>query len=189
MDGFVATKLDEFARGKISRRRLIETLTLTATAAYAAAPAQAQGSGLKMAAVNHVSYVCPNFRQAGEWYSKVFNIETSYVRDTELALTFGKMGEQPLGVTAKDVPVPFLLCRTRSGPPNPRNAGRPAPEAVIDHVAYTVADFNRDRAKAELTAMGLKNVRDGGPNSVHLDDPFGYDVQITGLESHALSGG
>ena len=31
MEGFVATKLDEFDRGKISRRRLIETLTLAAT--------------------------------------------------------------------------------------------------------------------------------------------------------------
>jgi len=188
MDGFVASKLDEFDQGKISRRRLIETLTLAATTAYAAAPAQAQGAKLKMAAINHVSYTCPNFKQAGEWYSKLFNLDTTYVRDTELALTFGKMGEQPLGVTAKDVPVLFLLCRTRAGG-NPRYAGRPAPEAVIDHVAYTVADFNRDRVKAELTAMGLKNVRDGGPRSLHVDDPFGYDVQITGLESHALSEG
>jgi hypothetical protein len=32
-------------------------------------------------------------------------------------------------------------------------------------------------------------VRDGGPNSVHLDDPFDYDVQITGLSATALSGG
>jgi catechol 2,3-dioxygenase-like lactoylglutathione lyase family enzyme len=188
MDGFVASKLDEFDQGKISRRRLIETLTLAATTAYAAAPARAQTPKLKVAAVNHVSYTCPNFKQAGEWYAKVFNLDTTYVRDTELALTFGKMGEQPLGVTAKDVPLPFLLCRTRSGG-NPRYAGRPPAEAVIDHVAYTVADFNRDRVKAELTAMGLKNVRDGGPRSVHVDDPFGYDVQITGLESHALREG
>ena len=35
MEGFVATKLDEFDRGKISRRHLIETLTLAATSAYA----------------------------------------------------------------------------------------------------------------------------------------------------------
>jgi catechol 2,3-dioxygenase-like lactoylglutathione lyase family enzyme len=188
MDGFVASKLDEFEQGKISRRRLIETLTLAATTAYAATPAQAQAPKLKMAALNHVSYTCPNFKQAGEWYAKVFNLDTTYVRDTELALTYGKMGEQPLGVTAKDVPIPFLLFRTRSGG-NPRYAGRPSAEAVIDHVAYTVADFNRDRVKAELTAMGLKNVRDGGPRSVHVDDPFGHDVQITGLESHALSEG
>ena len=43
MEGFVATKLDDFDRGKISRRRLIETLTLAATTAYATDGAKAQG--------------------------------------------------------------------------------------------------------------------------------------------------
>jgi catechol 2,3-dioxygenase-like lactoylglutathione lyase family enzyme len=191
MEGFVATKLDEFDRGKISRRKLIEMLTFAATTAYAADSATAQGAAppLKVSIVNHISYTCPNFKQAGEWYSKVFNLEHSYDRDTELALTFGQRGEQPMGITAKDVPVTFLLIRTRSGPPNPRTAGRPAPEAVIDHVGYTVADFNRERAKADLTAMGVKNVRDGGLYSLHMDDPFGYDVQISGLENNALTDG
>ena len=63
------------------------------------------------------------------------------------------------------------------------------PQAVIDHVGYTVADFNRERAKADLIAMGVKNVRDGGPYSLHMDDPFGYDVQISGLENNALTDG
>jgi hypothetical protein len=31
MEGFIATKLDEFAKGKISRRALLETLTVAAT--------------------------------------------------------------------------------------------------------------------------------------------------------------
>jgi hypothetical protein len=66
MEGFVATKLDEFDRGKISRRHLIEVLTLAATSAYAAADgARAEGSALKVALVHHISYSCPNFRQAG----------------------------------------------------------------------------------------------------------------------------
>src|SRR4029453_9041734 len=82
MDGFVATKLDEFERGKISRRRLIETLTLAATTAYAAEDASAQKADpkLKIALINHISYTVPNFRQAGDWFSKVFNLEQSYVR-------------------------------------------------------------------------------------------------------------
>ena len=55
MDGFVATKLDDFERGKISRRRLIETLTLAATTAYAADGASAQKADpkLKIALINH----------------------------------------------------------------------------------------------------------------------------------------
>jgi hypothetical protein len=76
MEGFVATKLDEFDRGKISRRHLIEALTFAASSAYAAADgAKAEGSTLKVALVNHISYSCPNFRQAADWYSKVFNLE------------------------------------------------------------------------------------------------------------------
>ena len=66
---------------------------------------------------------------------------------------------------------------------------QPTPQAVIDHIGYTVADFNRDRAKAALTAMGVKNVREAGRYSLHMDDPFGYDVQVSGLEAHALSDG
>jgi len=191
MEGFIATKLDEFDRGKISRRRLIEVLTLAATTTYATDAAKAQGSSpsLKVALVNHISYSCPNFRQAGDWYSKVFNLDQVGLKNTELTLPFGKMGEQPYGVTAKDVPLTFIIARAADRPANPRNAGRPKPEAVIDHIGYTVADFNRDRAKAELIAMGVKNVREAGMHSLHMDDPFGYDVQISGLEVNALTGG
>src|SRR5438093_776720 len=178
MEGFIASKLDEFDRGRISRRRLIEALTLAATTAYASenAKAQAAGSVGKVALVNHISYSCPNFRQAGDWYSKIFNVEQVGLKATELTLPFGKMGEQPYNVTAKDVPLTFIIARALDRPANPRNVGRPAPQAVIDHVGFTVADFNRDRAKAELIALGVKNVRDGGPRSLHMDDPFGYDV-------------
>jgi catechol 2,3-dioxygenase-like lactoylglutathione lyase family enzyme len=188
MEGFVATKLDEFDRGKISRRRLIEALTLAATSAYAGAGgAKAEGSALKVALVNHISYSCPNFRQAADWYSKVFNLEQVGLKDTEVTLPFGKMGEQPYNITAKDVPPTFIIARASDRPQNPRTAARPKPEAVIDHIGYTVADFNRERIKAELVAMGVKNVRDGGPYSLHMDDPFGYDVQISGLENNALT--
>ncbi len=189
MEGFVATKLDEFDRGRISRRRLIETLTLAATSAYTTGGAKAEGSALKVALVNHISYSCPNFRQAGDWYSKVFNLEQVGLKATEVTLPFGKMGEQPYNVTAKDVPLTFMIARSLDRPQNPRTAGRPKPEAVIDHIAYTVADFNRERAKADLIAMGVKNVREGGPYSLHMDDPFGYDVQISGLENNALTDG
>jgi catechol 2,3-dioxygenase-like lactoylglutathione lyase family enzyme len=197
MLGFVATKLDEFEQGKISRRRLIETLTLAATAGAATSRANAaEGApNLKVALVNHISYTCPNFRQAGDWYSKVFNLDQVGLKDTEVTLPFGKKGEQPYNVAAKDVPLTFLIARTRdqSRPPADAaaaaRAARPRPEAVIDHIGFTVANFIREKTKAELIAMGVKNVRDGGLYSLHLDDPFGYDVQISGLENNALTDG
>jgi len=54
-------------------------------------------------------------------------------------------------------------------------------------IAYTVVDFEREKAKAALAAVGVTNVRDSGPNNVHIDDTFGYDVQITGPPATALS--
>ena len=193
MEGFVAHQLDAFTGGKLSRRRLIEMLTLAATTAYATDKAAAQAeSPLKAQLINHISYTCPNFKEAADWYSKVFNLDQVGPTNRDVALPFGKKGDQPYGVTAKDVPLTHLIIRTpnRNAPPPPGGERpRPAPQAVIDHIGYTVADFNRDRAKAALTAMGVKNVREAGRHSLHMDDPFGYDVQVSGLEANALTDG
>ncbi len=191
MFGFAATKLDEFEQGKISRRQLIQTLTAAATATGAATGAQgAQAVGVTPALINHVSYTCPNFKQAADWYSKVFNLEQVGVKDTEITLPFNKMGEQPYGVTAKDVPPTFLLVRTRDANAPAAN-GQPRPKAtcVVNHMAYTVADFEPNRVKAELERLGVKNVRGTGPNALHMDDLFGYDVEICGLANNALTDG
>ena len=193
MQGFVAHKLNEFETGKISRRRLIETLTLAATAVTAADAARAQGADptLKVALVNHISYTCANFREAADWYTKVLNLEQVGPSNRDVALPFGKKGEKPYNVTAEDVPLSHLIIRSRdlNAAPQPGQQPRRRSRAVIDHIAYTVADFNRDRTKAELIAMGVKNVRDGGLYSLHMDDAFGYDVQISGLENNALTDG
>src|SRR5215831_16383009 len=192
MEGFVAHQLNEFEHGKISRRKLIETLTFAATTAYAADRADAaESQGLKAALVNHISYTCPNFRQAADWYSKVFNLDQVGARDKDVALPFGKKGEQPYNVAVKDVPLTHLIIRTRDL--NPPLAAREAPppkvQAVVDHVAYTVADFDREKAKAELKSLGVENFRDGGLYSLHMSDPFGYDVQISGFANNALTDG
>ena len=112
MEGFVAHTLNEFEQGKINRRKLIETLTFAATTAYATGSAGA-AEGLKSALVNHISYTCPNFRQAADWYSKVFNLDQIGARDKDVALPFGKKGDQPYNVAAKDVPLTHLIIRTR----------------------------------------------------------------------------
>jgi len=190
MEGFVAKHVHDYQNGRISRRSLIEILTLAVTTAHAEGSADAaEQSGLDAALVNHVSYTCPDFRRAADWYSMVFNLDQVGITARDVALPFGKKGEKPYGVTADDVPLTHIICRTRpvnasagSGPP------RRAAKAVVDHIAYTVADFDRERAKSQLTAMGAKNLRDGGPFSVYVDDPFGYVVQIGGLDVTAICG-
>jgi catechol 2,3-dioxygenase-like lactoylglutathione lyase family enzyme len=190
MEGFVAHKLHEYATGKLGRRALIETLTLAATTAYASDVKAAEEPGIKLALVNHISYNCPNFRQAADWYSKAFNLDQVGATDRDVALPFGKKGEQPYGVTATDVPLTHLIIRTRDlNAPAPNGAVRPKPQAVIDHICYTIADFNQERVRAELTALGATNVRNAGTNSVYANDPIGYEIQISGLASTALGGG
>jgi len=192
MFGFAATKLNEFEQGKISRRQLIETLTVAATAAGATGTASAAQSqvGVTVAGINHVSYTCPNFKQAADWYSKVFNLDQVGLKDNEVTLPFGKKGEQPYNVTAKDVPLTFIICRTRDLNAPAAN-GQPRPKAtnVVNHMAYTVADFDAERVKAELTALGVQNIRGAGPNALHMNDAFGYDVEINGLANNALTDG
>ena len=187
MEGFVAKHVHDYQAGKISRRRLIEILTLAATA-QAGSAAAAELSGLDVALVNHVSYTCPDFRKAADWYSLVFNLDQVGATDHDVALPFGKKGEKPYGVSADDVPLTHIICRTR-----PRDAAsnvppRRTPKAVIDHIAFPVADFDRERAKAQFAAVGVTKVRDGGPFSVYVDDPFGYELQIAGLGVTAICG-
>ncbi len=193
MFGYAATKLDEFDQGKISRRQLIEAITLAATTVGAAgsagaAPAQV---GVVAAAINHVSYTNPNFRQAADWYSKVFNLDQVGLKDNEVTLPFGKKGEKPYNVTANDVPLTFIISRTRdlNAPPANGAAPRPKPTNVVNHMAYTVADFESARVQAELKSLGVENIRATGPNAIHMTDPFGYDVEICGLANNALTDG
>src|SRR5499427_7572627 len=178
MEGFVAKQVHDYQNGKISRRRLIEILTLATTTAYSGKSAgAAEQSGLDAALVNHVPYTCPDFRRAADWYSMVFNLDQVGATARDVALPFGKKGEKPYGVAANDVPLTHIICRTRP-PDAPAGAGgasgppRRTPKAVIDHIAFTVADFDRERAKAQFAAVGVTNVRDGGPFSVYVDDPF-----------------
>ena len=191
MEGFVAQKIEDYRTGKISRRHFIETLTVAATTLYAqdAKPASANPA-LKVALVNHVSYTCPNFQQAADWYSKMFNLDQVGATKTNVALPFGKKGDKPLGVAANDVPPTSLIIRSRDldaparGEAMPRRKSR----ALVNHIAYTIADFSQARVRAELKRLGYPNPREDGPHSFHVVDVNGYDVQISGIEMTALGG-
>jgi catechol 2,3-dioxygenase-like lactoylglutathione lyase family enzyme len=191
MEGFVAQKLDDYNSGKISRRRLIEALTLAATTLYAEdAKSAAANPALKVALVNHVSYTCPNFQPAADWYSKIFNLDQVGATKTDVALPFGKKGDKPMGVAASDVPPTTLIIRSRDldaparGETTPRRKSR----ALVNHIAYTIADFSQARVRAELKRLGYPNPREDGPHSFHVVDVNGYDVQISGIEMTALGG-
>ena len=197
MQAFVATKLDDYTKGKISRRQLLESLTVAAAATAAAGSANAAPApnrALKAALVNHISYQCPDFHRVADWYSRVFNMEqvTYPSEPTQIGMPFGRRSQKPLGVTADDVPTSYIVLRTRNpeGTAADKSASaRPRSRATIEHLAYTVADFDRDRARAQLQALGVQNIRNGGLYSLHMTDPFGYDIQLSGVANNALTDG
>jgi catechol 2,3-dioxygenase-like lactoylglutathione lyase family enzyme len=192
MEAFVANKVDDYQSGRISRRQLIETLTVAAATAYTAEGAKAAAADptLKIALVNHISYTCPNFKQAADWYSRIFNLDQVGETKMDVALPFGKKGERPFGVTANDVPLTHLIIRTRDLNARPQNGGEPRRKAraLINHIAYTIADWDRNRVRAELGRLGYANPEVDGEHSFHVVDVNGYDVQISGIEMTALGG-
>ena len=192
---YAPRRLNSIGRS-LNRRQLLETLMVAAAVAGApgAQAAPAPYRALKAALVNHISYQCPDFKRVADWYSRVFNMEqvTYPSEPTQIGMPFGRRNQKPLGVTADDVPTSYIVVRTRNpaGTAADKSAvARPRSRATIEHVGYTVADFDRNRARAQLQALGVQNIRDGGLYSLHMTDPFGYDIQLSGVANNALTDG
>jgi catechol 2,3-dioxygenase-like lactoylglutathione lyase family enzyme len=68
----------------------------------------------------------------------------------------------------------------------PRNvrSGSNSPVPVVDHIAYTIEDWDKDKVEAELKRRGL-DPRPDTENSFHVKDPDGFDLQISGKKMTA----
>ena len=51
----------------------------------------------------------------------------------------------------------------------------------MDHIAYTIENWNKAAVEAELKRRGLEP-RPDTDNSFHVKDPDGFDLQISGKE-------
>jgi catechol 2,3-dioxygenase-like lactoylglutathione lyase family enzyme len=163
MEKFLEKLISDLEAGRINRRQFCETVALAATVyAAGAEAADAPARGMKVLSINHLTYDCPDYRKARDFYSSTFGMET--LKDdgrTRANLGFGP----PQGQGGS-----FLALRTAAVP-------APAPgNAVIDHVCYTIPNWNETRVRAALNARALPQTgRDG---SLHVYDPFDYDVQL-----------
>jgi catechol 2,3-dioxygenase-like lactoylglutathione lyase family enzyme len=200
MESFIAKLLQDFENGKMSRRQLIQTVAVAATV-YAggeeAANAAPATGGFKTIAVNHISYSCPDYTKARDFYAALMGMENLPEHDNggQAYLAFGPRegGAWLLPRVTNDIKTPNPLAAPRGntgaaaagnagarGAQGRGNATRPPVQAVIDHIAYTVANFNKERAEAILKDWGLPGLRPDG-DSFHVKDPFGYDLQISGF--------
>ncbi|HXJ03202.1 MAG TPA: VOC family protein [Micropepsaceae bacterium] len=166
MERFIADLVKDFEKGKISRRQFCETVALAATVYVAGDAAKAApAKGLKMLGVNHVSYACADYKVARDWYAKVFN--TPIYNDKGMGranLAFGP--EQGKGGS-------FLITR------NFGNNEKPVP-ATVDHICYTVANWDDAKVNDALKAAGTTPL--GRKGSVNVYDPYGFQVQIASID-------
>jgi catechol 2,3-dioxygenase-like lactoylglutathione lyase family enzyme len=178
MEGFVAQKLNEFENGKLSRRRLIEQLTLAATSLYAADSATAQADqtlkaqaprGFKVLGVNHISYTCPDYTRARDFQINVFGLENAAGMDkgNRANLMFGP--EPGKGGS-------FIVARN----PSPTPSNKPPAQAYIDHYCYTLSNWDEARVRAAIKAKG-QEISGGRDGSLHVLDPFNYDIQFANI--------
>jgi catechol 2,3-dioxygenase-like lactoylglutathione lyase family enzyme len=212
MEAFIAQMLTRFEQGKISRRKLAETLALAATTLYAggtapttveAAPLAGGRGTLKTLLVNHISYGCPDYRPARDFYADVMGMEHVGARDDngrQATLTIGAKGVTPAG-SPPGTPATFLIVRNGRGTQEPgggirggENMPPPPVKAVVNHIAYTIADWDQKRVleilkKRGLRGRNMKEPREDTVNSYHVMDPHGYDVQISGIKMSAFGSG
>jgi catechol 2,3-dioxygenase-like lactoylglutathione lyase family enzyme len=158
MEQIVAKLLQDFELGKMNRRQLIQSLAVAASAASAVAPLGAADSrGFKAVTVNHISYQVADYARTRDFYSDLLGMKVSHDDGKQAYLAFGDS---------------FLL---------PRNARNGGPTPRVDHIAYTIDNWNKDAVEAELKRRGLQP-RPDTENSFHVKDPDGFDVQISGKE-------
>jgi catechol 2,3-dioxygenase-like lactoylglutathione lyase family enzyme len=168
MENIIAQLLQDFENGKMSRRQLIQNLALAATTASALAitgpPAQA-ASGFKTVGLDHISYQVANYKKTRDFYADLMGMSVSNDNGTnQCQLHFGESM-----VIARNRPATVRVSR-------------------VDHIAYRIDDWTTDKVRAELERRQLKPRLDTGgpagpPNfaSFHVQDPDGFDLQISGV--------
>lgn len=156
MEHFIAKLVHDFETGKLTRRQLIKSLAITATALAAPASAvAAESKGFQAVAVNHISYQVADYTKTRDFYASLLGMKVSHDDGKQCFLAFGDT---------------FLI---------PRNKEANTPR--IDHIAYTIGSWDKNAVEAELKRRGLKPQPDT-ENSFHVEDPNGFDLQISGKE-------
>jgi catechol 2,3-dioxygenase-like lactoylglutathione lyase family enzyme len=172
MEQVFAGLVKDFEDGKMNRRQLIQNLAVAAAAVWAptagSTQVSAQGQGFKTVTLDHISYQVADYKRTRDFYADLMGMKVTDDNGTsQCQLHFADS---------------LLLPRNRRQ--RPGEPVDPNPKPLVDHIAYTVDNWDTDRMKAELDRRGLKPRLDtgGGPNyvSFHVPDPDGFDLQISG---------
>ncbi len=160
MEDVISKLLDDFDRGKMTRRQLIKSLSVVASVAAGVTPASAESPrGFRAVAVNHISYQVNDYAKTRDFYADLLGMKVVGDNGSQCFLILGDTNT-------------FVI---------PRNAPQGSTPPRIDHIAYTIENWDKNAVKAELDRRGL-NPQPDTENSFHVKDPNGFDLQISGKE-------
>jgi len=113
----------------------------------------------RAACVNHISHTCADYGKVRDYYVDVWGMRK--VSDD------GKVAVVEFGGSYGDPPQQVWL----------RGGLRPGEKEYVDHVGYTIEDFNSSRVEAELKRRGL-NPKSAGPRAWAINDVADFPIQI-----------
>ena len=111
-------------------------------------------ASLKAVGINHLSYQCPDYKKVRDFYTDLLGVQVTKDDGKQAYLWFGDA---------------FIVVR---------NSTNGSPKPVIDHFAWTIANWNKDRVAAELTKRGLQVQPDAEGLSIITKDLNGYTLQL-----------
>jgi len=168
MEGAIAKLLEDYEQGRMTRRQLIKGLSCLAAVSGSAGSVlsgvrgsvSAAGSKkMRAVTVNHISYQVNDYTKTRDFYANLLGMRVVGDTGSQCFLVLGDSNT-------------FVI---------PRNARQGSTSPRIDHIAYTIEDWDKNAVKAELERRGLKPEADTD-NSFHVQDPNGFDLQICGKE-------
>jgi catechol 2,3-dioxygenase-like lactoylglutathione lyase family enzyme len=163
MERFIADLVKDFDSGKVDRREFCQTVAVAAMVFAAGDAAHAQANrGFKTLGINHVGYLCPDFAKARDFYTSVLGMQNVPGREaqnrtsTMFGPEAGKGGQ-------------YMAIRQSTNAPAQT-------QTVVDHVCYTISNWDEARVRGALKAKGLEP--GGREGSINILDPFNYYVQL-----------
>jgi catechol 2,3-dioxygenase-like lactoylglutathione lyase family enzyme len=109
--------------------------------------------------MNHISHNCADYGKVRDYYVDLWGMRK--VSDD------GKVAVVEFGGQYGDPPQQVWL----------RGGLKPSENQYVDHIGYSIEDFDSSRVEAELKRRGL-NPKSAGPNAWAINDIAGFPIQI-----------
>jgi len=199
MEHVIESLLQDFERGRMTRRQLIQSLALAAAAAAPGATILAQGTQKastipppkdpapwKTVWLDHISYAVSDYRRSTAFYRDLMGWQVRNDQgERQATLKIGDIGE----IIIRNGRQP---ADAGAGAGGRGQANRPPLTSVINHISFGVQPWDTEKVKGELERRGLNPRPDMvGDNfkSFHVYDPDGWDLQISNQTKETRSSG